>query len=66
MSAGRFLVAEPAARRVVVSDRAGAFLGQLRHQAFFDLQGLALPAEGGTMYVLTGNGVYAFDPLATR
>ncbi|MSP21428.1 MAG: hypothetical protein EXR66_00115 [Dehalococcoidia bacterium] len=61
----RFYVADPEARRVVVSDRGGAFTGQLRHPAFFDLKSIALPAEGGTMYVLTSNGVYAFDPLAT-
>ena len=62
---GRFYVADPEARRVVVSDRAGAFIGQLRHQAFFGLRSIALPAEGGTMYVLTADGIYAFDPLAT-
>jgi hypothetical protein len=62
---GRFYVADPEARRVVVSDRPGAFIGQLRHQAFFALRGIALPAEGGTMYVLTADGIFAFDPLAT-
>jgi hypothetical protein len=62
---GRVYVADPEARRVVVSDRAGAFVSQFRHQAFFELRGLALPLEGGTMYVLTASGVYAFDPLAT-
>ena len=47
-------------RRVVVSDRGGAFVRQYRHAEFFDLRGLALSADGSTLYVLTGGAILEF------
>ncbi len=60
---GRFYVADRGGRRVVVSDRDGDFVEQFRHPQFFDLRGLALSDDGAELYVLTGDGIYAFDPL---
>ena len=60
---GRLYVADRGGRRVVVSDRDGDFVEQFRHPQFFDLRGLALSADGAELYVLTGDGIYAFDPL---
>ena len=60
---GRFYVADRGGRRILVSDRDGAFVRQYRHPDFFDLRGLALSAGGGLLYVLTGAGIDAFDPL---
>ena len=45
------------------SDRDGDFVEQFRHPQFFDLRGLALSDDGAELYVLTGDGIYAFDPL---
>lgn len=63
---GRLYTAEAGSRRIVISDRAGSFGGQLRNQAFLDLKAIALSRDGGMMYVLTGDGLYAFNPLAAR
>ena len=60
---GRLYVADRGGRRVVVSDRDGDFVQQFRHPQFFDLRGLALSDDGADLYVLTGGGIYAFDPL---
>ena len=60
---GRFYVADRGGERVLVSDRDGAFVTQFRHPAFFDLRGLAVSEDGSTLYVLTADGVFAFDPL---
>ncbi len=60
---GRLYVADRGGRRVVVSDRDGDFVEQFRHPQFFDLRGLALSDDGAELYVLTGDGIYAFDPL---
>lgn len=49
-------------RRVVVSDREGAYRRQYRHPQFVDLRGLALSADGSVAYVLTGDGLYTFAP----
>jgi sugar lactone lactonase YvrE len=60
---GRFYVADRGGERILVSDREGAFVSQFRHPAFFDLRGLAVSEDGSTLYVLTADGVFAFDPL---
>lgn len=62
----RLYVADPAARRIVITDRAGLFQGQLRHNSLVDLKAMALSADGATMYALTGDGVYVLDPRASR
>ena len=62
---GVIYVGDREGRRIVVSDRAGTFLRQYRHVDFDDLRGLALEPDGELLYVLTGRGVFAFDPLAT-
>ena len=59
----RLYVADRGGRRVVVSDRDGDFVEQFRHPQFFDLRGLALSDDGAELYVLTGDGIYTFDPL---
>ena len=59
---GRFYVADGGGERVLVSDRDGEFLAQFRHPSFFDLRGLALSEDQGTLFVLTGDGVFAFEP----
>lgn len=63
---GRFYSAEPGGRRIVVSDRAGNFVGQLRSQSFLDVKSIALSPDGSTMYALTGEALFAFNPLQTR
>ena len=60
---GRFYIADRGGKRILVSDRDGAFVQQYRHPDFFDLRGLALSATGDRLYVLTGAGIDAFDPL---
>ena len=62
---GTLYVGDRGGRRVVTGDLEGLFLQQYRHADFFDLRGIALGEDGATLYVLTGNGVFAFDPLAT-
>jgi hypothetical protein len=47
---------------VVVSDREGIYRRQYRAPQFFDVRGLALAADGATVYVLTGEGVVSFVP----
>ena len=61
---GVIYVGDRERKRIVVSDRAGSFLRQYRHVDFDDLRGLALEPDGELLYVLTGRGVFAFDPLA--
>ena len=55
------LVADRGGRRIVSGDREGPFLRQYVHPDFTDLRGLALSEGGGVLYVLTGDGVRAFD-----
>lgn len=55
-------VADRGGRRVVVSTADGHYLKQYRHPQFFDLRGIALGPDGATIYILTGDGVYAFSP----
>lgn len=62
-SSGRLYVADRGGRRIVASERDGDFVAQYRHLAFFDLRGLALSEDGAQLYVLTGEGIYAFAPL---
>ena len=59
----RLYVADRGGRRILVSSRAGEFIAQYRHAQFFDLRGLALSESGAELYVLTGDGIFAFDPL---
>jgi len=59
---GLLYIADRSAQRVVVGDRSGPFLRQYRNPAFFDLAGIALGSDGATLYVLTGDGIAAFDP----
>lgn len=63
---GRFYILEPSARRVVVGDRGGTFVGQLRSQAFLDAKAIALSPDGATLYVLTADALLAIDPLQAR
>ena len=60
---GRVYVADRGGRRIVLSARSDDFLAQFHHPQFFDLRALALSADGTALYVLTGEGVFAFDPL---
>ena len=60
---GRLYVADRGRRRIVLSGRSGDFLAQFHHPQFFDLRGLALSPDGTELYILTGDGVFAFDPL---
>ncbi len=60
---GRLYVADRGGRRIVASERDGDFVAQYRHPTFFDLRGLALSEDGAELYVLTGDGIYAFAPL---
>ncbi len=60
-SRGVILVADRGGRRIVSGDRDGPFLRQYVHPDFTDLRGLALSEGGGVLYVLTGDGVRAFD-----
>ncbi|MGE0135725.1 MAG: hypothetical protein AB7L91_04580 [Dehalococcoidia bacterium] len=55
-------VADRGGRRVVVSSSEGPYLKQYRHPQFFDIRGLSLAPDGAGIYVLTGDGVYAFSP----
>lgn len=57
-----FYVGDRGGRRIVVTDREGAYRRQYRHPQFADLRSLVLSADGSTAYVLTGDGVYAFTP----
>ena len=64
---GLFYIADRGGRRVVVGDRDGDFLRQYVHPSFLDLRGLALAPDGATVFVLSGDGIDAFDtaPEAT-
>ncbi|MCC6237452.1 MAG: hypothetical protein IT299_07745 [Dehalococcoidia bacterium] len=62
----RLYVGDPVARRIVITDRAGLFQGQLRHNSLLDLTAMALSPDGATMYALTADGIYALDPLTAR
>ena len=62
-SRGRLYIGDRGGGRVVVSARGGDFIAQYRHLAFFDLRALALSGRGGELFVLTGEGVYAFVML---
>jgi hypothetical protein len=55
-------VADRGGRRIVVSDAEGNYVKQYRHPQFFDLRGIALSADGNTVYALTGDGIYSFAP----
>ncbi len=66
---GRFYVADRGGRRIVASDGDGEFVAQYRHAQFFDLRGLTFfegggdgGDGGGDLFVLTGDGIYAFTP----
>lgn len=59
---GLLYVADRSGQRIVVSDRNGPFVRQYRNPAFFDLTAIALGSDGATVYVLTGDGISAFDP----
>ena len=59
---GLIYIADRGGRRIVVGDRDGAFVRQYTHPDFTDLRGIALSARGGTVYVLTGSAILAFDP----
>lgn len=59
---GLVYIGDRGGRRVLVSDRDGAFVAQFRDPQFFDLRGLTLSDDGATLYVLTGDGIVAFDP----
>lgn len=61
---GRVYVADRGGKRVIASSRDGAFIAQYRHTDFADLRGLALSADGQTLYMLTGTAVVAFDPVS--
>ena len=61
---GTFYVADRGGRRIVVGADGGAFLRQFAHPAFLDIRALALSPDGGTLYVLTGTSIEAFDPTA--
>jgi hypothetical protein len=63
VSSGRLYVGDRGGHRIVASERGGDFVAQYRHLAFFDLRGLALSEDGAQLYVLTGDGIYAFAPL---
>lgn len=58
---GLLYVADRGNRRLVLGDRGGAFVRQYRQPGLADLRGLALAAEGTRVYVLTGDGIAAFD-----
>ncbi|MSQ41748.1 MAG: hypothetical protein EXR65_01735 [Dehalococcoidia bacterium] len=60
---GRLYSADRGGRRILATDRNGAFIAQYRHPQFFDLRDLALSDDGTELYVLTGSGIYAFPPL---
>ncbi|MPZ99745.1 MAG: hypothetical protein GEU80_10495 [Dehalococcoidia bacterium] len=60
---GRIYIADRGNERVVAGNREGPFLAQFLHPEFLDLRGITLSADGSTAYVLTGSGIYAFDPL---
>ena len=62
---GWLYVADPGNQRIVVGDREGLFLRQYRHTAFGDLRGIALAADGETLYVLTADGIDAFAVTIT-
>jgi len=57
-------VADHGNHRIVVSDSAGVFLRQYRHSEFDDLRGIALSGDGATLFVLSGDGLTAFDTVA--
>ncbi len=52
--------------RIVVADREGVFLRQYRHPDFDDLRGIALSADGETLFVLAGDSLAAFDAVASE
>jgi sugar lactone lactonase YvrE len=55
-------VGDRGSRRVVVSDREGTYRRQYRAPQFIDVRSLCISADGSTVYVLTGDGIYAFTP----
>jgi hypothetical protein len=57
-----FYIGDRGGRRVVVSDRAGTYRRQYRAPQFFDVRGVAMSADSSTVYVLTGDGIYSFQP----
>lgn len=57
-----FYIGDRGGRRVVVSDREGFYKRQYRSPQFFDVRGIALAADGSTVYVLTGTGIASFAP----
>jgi len=57
-----FYIGDRGGRRVVVSDRDGVYRRQYRSPQFFDVRGIALAADGATVYVLTGTGIVSFVP----
>lgn len=62
---GLIFVADRGNGRVIVGDREGLFVRQYRHSALADLRGLALSGDGETLYVLTADGIEAFNTLDT-
>ncbi len=62
---GLFYLADRGNRRVVVGDRAGAFVRQYRHADFTDLRGMAVAPDGQQVYVLSGAGIDVF-PVQAR
>ncbi len=61
---GVLYVADRGNRRIVASGDDGAFLRQFVHPALLDIRALALSPDGGTIYILTGTSIEAFDPAA--
>ena len=58
---GLIFIADRGNGRVVVGDREGPFVRQYHHPGFADLRGLALSGDGETLYVLTSDGIDAFE-----
>lgn len=58
---GLFFLGDRGNKRIVVGDRDGRFVKQYRHASFADLRGLGISADGARLYVLTGEGITAFD-----
>lgn len=60
---GRLFVADRGNRRVIVTERDGAFVRQYMHPDLFDLRGLAMPPGGDFLYALTADAIVEF-PLS--